>query len=80
MKNIDEKECRKAFGRFIKERREQLGLYQSEVAEAIGLTQGRISQLETGMYFTDLVGALKICEVLELDLKDFIQMYMESLS
>lgn len=80
MKTINEKECERAFGRFVKEGRERLGLYQSDVAEALGYTQSRISQLESGIKSTDLAGALELCQFLNLDLKEFIENYMKTLS
>lgn len=90
MKKIENSECLIGFGKFIKEGREKRDMLQSEVATLVGITQPYYSMIErgldvgqtgskTGKKFTrslDLVLALKICQVLRLDINDFIKQYM----
>ena len=79
MKTIDEMECRKAFGSFIKEGREKMGLSQRDLAKEIGVSQGKIGQIEIGIRPVELSFALRLCEYLKLDMKKFVRMYMSLL-
>lgn len=76
MKNIDNQECLNKFGEFIKKGRENRGMYQREVATLAGTSQVYISQIEQGQRNVDLTLALKICQILRLDLNEFIKQYM----
>lgn len=78
MKKIENSECLIGFGNFIKEGREKRDMYQAEVAALVGITQAYYSIIERGSKDrnVDLVLALKICQVLRLDLNDFIKQYM----
>ncbi len=78
MKKIENSECLIGFGNFIKEGRENRDMYQAEVAALVGITQAYYSIIERGSKDrnVDLVLALKICQVLRLDLNDFIKQYM----
>lgn len=83
MKKLENSECLIEFGKFIREGREKRGLYQEEVAKILGVTQAYISVIERGCKTSDgatrnvdLVFALKLCQVLRLDLNDFIKQYM----
>ena len=60
------------FGEFVKGVRESRCLSQSELANLIGATQSYISRIETGDRDIDLAVALKVCDVLNVDMKDFI--------
>ncbi len=78
MKKIENSECLIGFGKFIKEGREKRDMLQTEVAQLVGITQAYYSIIENGSKDrnVDLVLALKICQVLRLDLNDFIKPYM----
>jgi transcriptional regulator with XRE-family HTH domain len=76
MKKIENSECLVGFGEFIKKGREKKDMYQSEVAELAGITQAYYSMIERGLREPDLTVAMKICQVLRLDLSDFISPYM----
>lgn len=78
MKKIENSECLIGFGKFIKEGRERRDMYQAEVAALIGVSQPYYSMIEQGNKDrnVDLVLALKICQVLRLDINDFIKQYM----
>lgn len=77
MKIIDNSECLIGFGEFIKDGREKRRLYQSDVAEKLGVTQVYYSHIERGKRNVDLVVAMRICQILELDLQDYISQYMK---
>ncbi len=78
MKKIENSECLIGFGNFIKEGREKRDMLQSEVATQIGISQPYYSMIEKGTKErnVDLVLALKICQVLKLDINGFIKQYM----
>lgn len=78
MKTIDEMDCRKAFGKFIKEGREAMGLSQRALAEELGVSSGRIGQIEIGIRGTDLTFAITLCTYLKLDMKKFIKTFIKS--
>jgi transcriptional regulator with XRE-family HTH domain len=65
-----------SFGEFIKSRRLQLNLTQHEVASMAGTTQGFVSKVETGEQEPTVTLALKICDVLGLDINDFARNYI----
>lgn len=73
---INNTQCQKDFGKFIRDRRESLHLYQSDVASQLGITQSYYSYIEIGERNVDLVLALNICEILELNFSDFIRTYL----
>lgn len=76
MKKIENSECQKAFGDFIKRGRETRGLTQGEVATLIGMSQSYYGYLERGERNVDFVVAMKICKVLKIDLSDYLKDYM----
>ena len=67
-----------AFGQFIKDGRKMRDMSQTEVAQMVGITQAYYSIIEKGAIDRniDLVLALKICQVLNLDMSNFIHNYM----
>lgn len=65
-----------SFGEFIQGRRTQLGLTQDEVASRAGTTQGYLSKVEKGTSEPTLTVALRVCEVLGLDINDFAKQYI----
>lgn len=60
-----------AFGEFIKIKRLQLNLTQFEVASRAGTTQGYLSKVEKGTKEPTITLALKLCDVLGLNINDF---------
>lgn len=77
MKNIDNSVCLRGFGEFIKEGREQKNLYQDQLAQQLEISQAYYSLIERGERNVDLVLAMKICQVLNLDLSQYISKYIE---
>lgn len=65
-----------SFGEFIRLRRLQLNLTQFDVADRAGTTQGYISKVEKGLKEPTITLALKICEVLNLNINDFAIDYL----
>lgn len=64
------------FGEFIRDGRMRGGLYQRELADKVGITQSHISLIEKGERGADLFLAMKICEVLGLDLTEYVKKYI----
>lgn len=60
-----------AFGEFIKDKRLQLNMTQYEVASKAGTTQGYLSKVEKGTKEPTITLALKLCDVLSLNINDF---------
>lgn len=73
---IDNTECLIGFGTFIKAGRERLNLLQGEVAQSLDITQQYYSLIESGKRNVDLVLAMRICEVLHLNMSDYIGTYL----
>jgi transcriptional regulator with XRE-family HTH domain len=76
VKNPDTVKCHVEFGKFIKNARTLKGLFQQEVAEKAGITQTYVSYIERGERDIDLALALRLCEILNIDIKDFLEQYM----
>ena len=76
MKSLKSKSYRSMFGKFIKEAREYKGLSQTEAAELVGITQSYLSYLEKGRREIDLVLAMRLCDVVGVDMRDFINRCM----
>ena len=77
MKIIENSECLIGFGKFIKEGRERKKLYQENIATQLGISQVYYSMIERGERNVDLFLAMRICQILNLDLHDYIKAYME---
>ena len=75
MKVLDNTECLRDFGDFIRTQRERKGLTQAEVADRVGLHQTYYSKIELGRREVDLFKAIAICQALEMDLSDFVKTY-----
>ena len=73
---IDNRECLREFGSYIKEAREWRGMTQSEIAERLEINQSYYSLIENGKREVDLVLALKICQELNLDMRKFITKFL----
>lgn len=76
MKTIDTNECHSMFGNYIKTARMRKKVSQCAVAEALGISQSYLSYIEMGKREIDLALAFKLCDVLELDMRDFINKHM----
>lgn len=74
---LDDRQCQIDFGLFIKEGREKQHLYQSQVAELVEISQQYYSKIENGLRNVDLTLALKLCQVLKLNLSDFIKTHVQ---
>ena len=73
---IDTKQCHIQFGRFIQEARIEKKILQRELAEKVGITQPYLSYLERGERDIDLALAMKICVVLNTDIREFVNKYL----
>lgn len=76
MKKIDNNECLKEFGSYIKEARNWRNVTQTEVAQQLGISQTYYSYIENGQREVDLVLAVRICQELRLDMRDFITKFL----
>lgn len=76
MKNDEKRACHEAFGKYIKDIRERKGLSQTEVALSLGMSQPYYSRIESGKRDVDLAVAIKICEVIGVDIRDFANKYL----
>ena len=76
MKSNCIKDCHAAFGEYIKNNRVRKGLSQSDVAGKLEVSQPYYSRIEAGKRDVDLAFAFKICDVIGVDMRDFINKYM----
>lgn len=76
MKKIENSVCLSDFGERVKAARIRKDLSQTEVAFAVGINQSQYCRIESAKREVDLMTAIRICKVLELDLSDFIKTYM----
>ena len=76
MKKLDNSVCLNDFGEFIRKERERRDLSQTEVATMVGISQAWYCRIETAKREVDLMTAMRICQVLKLDLSDFIKAHM----
>ena len=73
MKMIDKEKIATEFGAFIREAREQKGLLQADIAGKLGVSRSYYAYIESGsreIYFTL---AINICQVLNLDITEFMK-------
>lgn len=66
----------KDFGNFIRAKREQKDLFQSDVATLLRISQAYYSYIEQGKRDVDLALAFEICNVLGVDISEFITAHM----
>lgn len=71
MNNTDTPVLRFTFGNFIKQARLRKNLTQSEVATKAHIEQAYLSKVERGVREPSLNIALRICDVLGLDINDY---------
>lgn len=76
MRHINSHDCHVRFGKFIREGRLKKDLYQQELADMLGISQSYVSKFEQGERDIDLALAMKICEILDLDMKKFVDSFM----
>ena len=77
MLNINSEEFHVKLGQFIRNARKEQNLRQWEVAEKVGITQVYMSYIERGERDVDLFLAMKICDVLNADMRLFVSEYIE---
>jgi transcriptional regulator with XRE-family HTH domain len=65
-----------SFGEFVRCGRLLLNLTQEEVATKAGVNQGYLSRVESGEREPTVSVALKLCDVLDLDINDFASKYI----
>ena len=59
-------------GSYIKSRRKNLGMTQKQLAENVGVTDVIISRYENGEREPSFTEFIKLCEVLGMNIDDFI--------
>lgn len=72
MTGIDSTNCHAKFGQYIKTSRMNKHINQQDIADKVGITQSHLSYIERGLRDIDFAMAFKICEALDVDMKDFI--------
>lgn len=75
-KKFDEKAIKAELGEAIKNKRKQKRLTQEELSELVGITEVYLRDLERGSYTATWIICLKICAVLEIDLKEIQRKYI----
>lgn len=76
MRNIDVVDCHIKFGECIKKARERKEMSQYEVAPMVGISQPYLSYIEQGKRDIDFVLALKLCEAVGVDIREFIEEHL----
>ena len=76
MKNIENNECLRDFGEFIRKERERRELSQEEVAQMVGIHRTYYGKIELARREVDLFTAMTICKALNIDLSNFIKTQM----
>lgn len=74
--NTDTPGLKFTFGNFVRSARIEQNLTQREVAERARVEQAYLSKVERGAREPSLSIALRICDVLGLDLNDFAKQYI----
>lgn len=73
MTKTDKDKCLRNFGEWIRGEREKKELSQTEVAAELGVHRTYYGKIELAQREVDLTTAMEICNVLGLDLSDFIK-------
>lgn len=71
MKDFSKEQIAVEFGNFIREAREQKGMIQAEVAQKLGVSRSYYTMIEAGSREIYFSLALRICEILKLNMNDF---------
>lgn len=75
-KKMEERKIQTEFGELIRARRKQKKLTQEELSELAGITDVYLRDLERGSYTATWIICLKLCTVLDIDLRDFQTKYI----
>ena len=73
MKNTHTDDFNVYFGKRIKAARENKKMSQHDVAPKAGISQAFLSYIERGERDLPLSLAIKLCEIVSLDIKDFME-------
>ena len=76
MSPFDAQEYHIKFGDYINKTRKRRKLKQTQLAEMVGITQPHLSYIERGMRDVDLALAIRLCDVLKVDIRDFANKYL----
>jgi transcriptional regulator with XRE-family HTH domain len=74
---IDRKDVSISFGEWIIEARRRSGLTQIDVSKGANITQAALSRIESGINNPSLDMAIRLCNVLGLDLTEFTAQYTD---
>ena len=77
MLNINSKELFEGFGEFVRKARIEKEIPQWELGEALNVTQAYISHIERGERVVDLFLAFRICDQLNVDIREFLTPYID---
>lgn len=75
-KKTDGRKIQAEFGELIRTKRKQKKLTQEELSEIVGITDVYLRDLERGSYTATWVICLKLCTVLDIDLRDIQAKYI----
>lgn len=75
-KKMEERKIQTEFGELIRAKRKQKKLTQEELSELAGITDVYLRDLERGSYTATWIICLKLCTVLDIDLRDFQTKYI----
>ena len=77
MLNINSKEWFEDFGEFVRKARMEKEIPQWKLGEELGMTQAYISHIERGERVVDLFLAFRICDKLNVDIREFLTPYID---
>ncbi len=75
IKERERTDCNVKFGKYIQQARVNKQINQRDLAEKLGITQPYLSFIERGLREVDLALALKMCDILNVDINDFVKNY-----
>lgn len=75
-KKMEERKIQTEFGELIRTKRKQKKLTQEELSELAGITDVYLRDLERGSYTATWIICLKLCTVLDIDLRVFQTKYI----
>ena len=67
---MNEKEIEKYFGKLVRSKREEKKITQEHLAELVGISPTYLQEIERGTYTISWIIWLRICKVLDMDIKD----------
>lgn len=80
MKIPNENRYREKLLMLLKEERQKRGIRQVELAERLGVPQSFVSKYESGERQLDILELRRICQVIGIDLDDFIRRLEEKIN